>query len=129
MKKLRIVNNLITKSIFTKKVYIYLSSRVAGDDYDTYENNKVYTNLNPIVIKGLIRQISPEALVWKQYGLHNQGSIELICEDKWKEALQNCNKIVIDDIEYQVYREATGSRTLIQPRPYNLLRVILARKG
>jgi|WetSurSiteA1Bulk_404760.scaffolds.fasta_scaffold30278_3 hypothetical protein len=129
MRKLLNYNQTLKDRDLATKVYIYCSTKTAGDDYDAYEKNYVTANLNPFVIKGYVTTISPEALVYKQYGLHNMGAIELICEDRYENALKICNKIVIDDVEYQVFREATGNKAIIQKRPYHLLRAILNRKG
>lgn len=128
MKKLFDVNNLLKNSEFSTKIYVYMSTKSAGDDYDGYEANYVYTNLNPIIIKGYVREISSEALVWKQYGLHNVGAVEVICESKYRNYFEFSNKIIIDNAEYQVFKEGTGSKSLIQNRPYKLIRVILNRK-
>jgi len=72
--------------------------------------------------------VSPEALVFKAYGLHNLGAVEIITEAKYEAWFENCQRIVVDNVDYQVFRQAPGSRALIQKRPYNLLRVILQRK-
>ena len=129
MKKIMDVINTIKSSEFSTKVYIYMSTKQAGEGYDGYEDNYTYTNLNPVIIKGYVREVSPEALVYKQYGLHQMGAVELICEAKYKNYFTLSNRVVIDGIDYQVFREGTGSRTLIQERPYKLLRVILSRNG
>ena len=129
MKKISEIRDLLKDSEFTTKVRIYFSTKSAGDDYDTYENNYTFSNLNPLTIKAYVREVSPEALVYKQYGLAQTGAVELVCEDRWKNAFENANKIEIDDIEYQVFREGTGQRTLISKRPNKLLRVVLSKKN
>ena len=58
------------------------------------------------------------------------GAKEIVCESKyrgWFESL-SCNKIVIDGDEYEVFREGTGNRAIIQKRPYNLIRVVLQKR-
>ena len=106
-----------------------MSSKAAGDDFDTYEKNYTFTNLNPITIKAYVRELSPEALVYKSYGLHEMGAIEILCDSRFKNAFENCNKVVVDNIVYQVFKEGTGNRTIIQTRPYNIIRVVLSRNG
>jgi len=111
------------------KVYVYFATKSAGDDYDPEEKNYTYTNMNPLVIKAYLTQISPEKLVWKQYGLQEMGAVELLCEAKYKNWFKICNKIVIDDNEYAVFKVGNGNRVLIQERAGDMIRVILERLG
>jgi len=129
MKKLSTFYQTIKTTEFTTKITIYLSSTSAGDAYDPYENNKASTNLNPVTIKGYVHEVSPESLVYKQYGLHNMGAVEIVCEKRYKKYFQLANKIVIGDNEFQVFKEAVGSKALIQERSGQLLRVILNKLG
>ena len=129
MKKLTTVIDTIRDNQFTTKIQIFMSTKAGGDDYDPYEAKFTFTNLNPITIKGYVRQISIESLIYKEYGLHQVGAVEVICEAKYKNYFLNSNKIVINDVTYQVFKEGVGNRVLIQERPYNLLRVILNRNG
>jgi len=128
MRKIKDFYNLLKHSNYTTKVKIYFAIPVAGDDYDSYEQNYTYSNLNPITIKAYVSQISPEALVWKQYGLKEIGAVEIITEKRYKNYFEKCNKIEIDDEEYEVFKEAVGNRSIISERPYNLIRVILNKK-
>jgi len=107
------------------KIYIYFSKATYGDDYDPYEQNYTYTNLNPLVIKGYVRDISPEALVWKQYGLREMGAKEIICDKRYRNWFEKCNKIEINGEKFQVFKEGTGNRCIIQERPFNLIRVVI----
>jgi len=111
------------------KVFIYFGVREAGEEFDPEEMNYDYVNLNATCIKGWVSQISPEKLVWKQYGLVNTGSVELLCDAKYKDWFKYCNKIVINDVEYSVFKSAEGSRVLIYDRAGDLIRVILQKKG
>ena len=77
------------------KIYIYFSTATVGDDFDPYEQNYTYTNLNPLVIKGYVRDISPEALVWKQYGLREMGAKEIICDKRYRNWFEKCNLSLI----------------------------------
>lgn len=110
------------------KILIYFSTKTAGEDYDPYEKNYTYTNLNPHTIKGYVTEISPEALKWKEYGLKEMGAKEIICEEKYTGWFKNANKIEIDGDEYEVYRESVGNRAIIQKRPYRLIRLMLQKK-
>lgn len=106
-----------------------MATKAAGDDFSPYEANYTYTNMSPIIIRAYVREVSPEALVYKQYGLHRMGAKEIICELKYRDLFTNCNKVVIENDEYQVFREGVGSRALIQERPYNMMRVVLSKNG
>jgi hypothetical protein len=111
------------------KVYIYFAVKSMGDDYDTYTKNYTYTNLNPHVLNAWLYTISPEKLVWRQYGLQETGAIELLCEAKYKDWFKACNRIVINDEDYSCFKVGADSRALIFARPGNMIRVILERKG
>ncbi len=126
-KKLRVAQDIYKNNEVSSKIYIYFASQMAGDDYDEYEKNKVVLNLNPIVIKGYVREINPEALVWKQYGLANIGAKEVLCDAKYDSYFRKCQKIKIDNIEYQVFKEGAGNKAIIQQRPFQTMRVVISR--
>ena len=128
-KKLRIAQEIYKNNEVSSKIYLYFASKMAGDDYDPYEKNKIGVNLNPIVIKGYVREINPEALVWKQYGLSNIGAKEVLCDAKYDSYFRNCTKIKIDNIEYQVFKEGAGNKAIIQQRPYQTMRVVISRNN
>ncbi len=129
MKKIDQVQLLLKNREFTKKVLLYFSTKIAGTDYDPYEKNYTYNNLNPICIFGIVSQISPEALVWKQYGLSQIGAIEIIWSGRYKTWFEQCARVEVDTLKYEVYRDATGTRAIIQSRVNGLLiRVVLMRK-
>ena len=128
MKKINFINNLLKSSDLTTKITIYFSSKSAGDDYDPYEANLVDTNLNPKTIKGYVREISAESLVWRPYGLKEFGAKELICEAKYENWFKIANKIEIDEEEYEVFKEGVGGRAIIQKRPFSLIKITLQKK-
>lgn len=128
MEKLKYINRLLADPSLTTKIRLYFSHTTAGDYYDDYEKNYETTNLTPQTIRGYVTQISPEALIWKEYGLHNIGAKEVICKAKYKGWFEKANKIEIDGEEYQVFKDGTGTNVIIQDRPYQLLRVALKRK-
>ena len=128
MKKNTFIEKKLKDSEFTTKIYLYMSSTTAGDDYDPYEANYTYSNLNPLTVKGYVRELTPETAFYKQYGLHQSGMKEIICKDRWRNAFERCNKIEIDDIEYQPFKSGTGGKTLITKRPHHLIRVVVSRK-
>lgn len=127
MRKNFVINNILRKPEFATKIRLFFSSAAPGDFYDSYENNLTFSNLNPITIKGYVRNLSPETAFWKQYGLHEAGMMEILCEAKYSDYFKRCNKISIGDSNYQVYKDGGGTRTMITERPMNLLRVVVSK--
>jgi len=119
------LTKLFNNSKVNTSVYIYPSKKTAGDDYDPYEQNYTYTNLRPIVIKGYVSDIKPEALVWKQYGLKEIGAKQILCDSKYAELFRIGNKIVINGDDYVPYKEGLGNKALITSYPYNVIKVVL----
>lgn len=112
---------------FSTDIKLYFSTRTVGDDFDPEEKNYTYTNLNPITIKGYVRDIKMEALVWKQYGLSEVGAKEVLVEDKYADWFRKCNKVVIDGDDFTVYKEATGNRLLITKLPLKIVKIVLQK--
>jgi hypothetical protein len=117
----------IEDSGLNAKIQIFFSQRTVGTDFDPYEKNYTYTNQNPLTIKGYITDVSPEALVWKQYGLTEVGMKEITCNSKYAQWFRICNKIEINGDTYQVYKENVGNRLLITELPLKLIRVIVSK--
>jgi len=122
------IAKILKNANFTTKITIYFSTKSAGDDFDPYEDNYTYSNLNPLTIKGYVTELSPEALVWKQYGLQEIGAKEVLCDSKYADWFRKANKIVIDGDEYSIFKEGVGNRAIIQKRPMKLIRVVLQKK-
>ncbi len=118
----------IKNSEFTTKVRIFMSSSELGNDADSYENNKVRKNLNPLTIKAYVRDITGETSYFKQYGLNASGIKEILCEAKYINWFKKCSKIEIDDDEYQVFQDG-GGKTAIIKRPMKMIRVTVTRMG
>lgn len=129
MRNIPYINNLLKDRDLSKKIYIYMSTKAGGDDFDPYENNYTFTNLNPTIIKGYVREITPETAFWKSYGLHQNGMKEILTEAKYRKYFELCNRIVIDSIDYQVFKSGTGNKNMIVERPFELIRVVVSRKG
>lgn len=122
------IDKILNDSNLSTKVSIFFKYTTYGDDYDEYEKNTIDAKLNPKTIKAYVRDVSPEALVYKQYGLHEVGAKEIICDARYKEWFEKCAKIVIDSKEYQVFKEATGQRAIITSRPFQTIRVVVSRR-
>jgi hypothetical protein len=127
MKRIKEIHNLIESNEFTTKIKIFFSTKEVPAHYDSYEQSFEYTNLNPQTIKGIVRELSGETLVWRQYGLHETGAVEIIVSDKYKTWFELCTKVEINSDSYSVFKDTAGSRALIQRRSNNLLRVILQK--
>jgi hypothetical protein len=123
----RQIKQLLTNSNFSTKIYLYFSTKTIGDDYDEYEKHYTYTNLNPLVVRAYVSDIKPEALVWKQYGLQEQGAKEILCEERYAKWFRLANKITIDDDQYVIYKEGMASKALITKRPLGLVKIVLFR--
>ena len=128
LRKLGFINKLLKNTEHSTKIYLYFATKTAGDDFDPYENNYTFSNLNPIIIKGYVRELTSESAFYKQYGLHQSGMKQILCDSRWRSALENANKIVIDSITYQTFKAGTGNKTLITKRPHQMLRVVVSRK-
>lgn len=122
------IDRLLNDANLSTKVSIYFGYKTFGDDYDEYEANSIDAKLNPKTIKAYVRDVSPEALVYKQYGLHEVGAKEILCDAKYKTWFEKCAKIVIDSKEYQVFKEASGQRMIITDRPFQTIRIVLSRR-
>ncbi len=129
MKLIPEIRKVLKDKNFRKTVVVYFSTKAAGDDYDPYENNAEFTNLNPVAITdAYVRTLDPEKAFYKQYGLHLSDSKEIICEARYQSYFEHCNKIEIDGNTYQVFKSGTGNNTLISPRPGGLIRVVVTRR-
>lgn len=127
--RLSFARKLLSNKKFTTKIKIYFSTKIAGDDFDPYEKNYTYSNLNPKTIKAYVTQISPQALVYRQYGLENMGAQEVVCDSRYEEWFKACNKIEIGGDEYQVFKEAAGSRSIISDRKFKMIRVVITQRS
>lgn len=127
MKDIYEIQKLITKSEFNKKIQIFFGSNTIGEDYDSYEKNYTKVSLNPITIKGLVRFISPQALVWKKYGLTKAGSIQVYTLSKYKSWIEQATKIKVDSDFYTVYNDGAGSQSSILELKGNIISIVLER--
>jgi len=122
------IQGILENNNISTDIQLFFTQKYAGSDFDPEEANYSYYNLNPITIRGYVREISPTSLLWRQMGYAEAGAVEILCEDKYEDYFRKCGKIVINTYEYEVFREATGSRALIQKLSPKLLKVVLRRK-
>ena len=128
MKKIELIHSLLKDSEYTEKIKLFFSTKSAGEDFDEYEKTYDYTELNPVTIRAIVRMVTPEALVWKQYGLKEMGAIEILTEEKYKKWFENCIKIEYKNDVYTVFKDSAGSRAIIQSRPNDIIRVVLMKQ-
>jgi len=94
---------------------------------DPYEKNKSLTFMNPLPIKGLVRQVSFEALHWKYYGQIPVGSIEVIAEKKYLTLFRTADKIKYNERYFKCYKDDSQGFAIIERPDYVV--VVLAKKN
>jgi len=89
---------------------------------DPYEHSTDKTLLNPVCVKGLVREVSFGKMIWELQGLKSIGTKEIVVERRYENLFKNCGKIIIDNEEYSVYRDAYGkSLQIIKKNDYLLI--------
>ena len=133
-KRIRQFETLMTKDYTATKIKIYMAIETALDGYDPFEDNTTPSNLNPKTIRGYIHNITPEQLIYKQYGLSNMGAVEIVVDEKFYNWFKIANKITIEDINYKVMREGNAAGTPSNPkgtvvakRAFKMVRLVLVR--
>lgn len=121
------ISGLLEDANFSTKIKIYFAFKNAGSDFDPYEKNYTLTDLNPITIRGYVREIKTESLVWSQYGLSEIGAKEILVDSKYVQWFRDAARIEIDGDNFQVYKEGVGNRVLIELRPCQIARIILKK--
>ena len=123
------------KDYTATKITIYFAIKTDEEGYDPYENNLTRINLNPKTIRGYIHAVTPQQLIYKQYGLSNIGAVEIISDDKYMNWFKTANRIVINDIDYKclVVGNAAGSDSnpkgsLVTQRAFKMAKIVLVRK-
>jgi len=134
-KHIKEFNHLMLKDYTAEKITVYMATELAEDGYDPYEHNTISSNLNPKTIRGYIHDITPEQLIYKQYGLDNVGAVEIVVDEKYYEWFKIANKITVRDIEYKVMREGNAAGTPSNPkgtvvakRAFKMVRLVLVRR-
>jgi hypothetical protein len=84
------------------KILVYSAQDTVNDPY---EKTTTKTFLNPIPIDALVRDLTPESLVWKYFGQIPMGSKEIICEKKYIDTLKTADKIKIGTDYYSVRKD------------------------
>ena len=84
------------------KVLVYSAKDTVDDPY---EKTTTKTFLNPVAIDALVRDLTPESLVWRYFGQIPMGSKEIICEKKYIDTLKTADKIKIGTDYYSVRKD------------------------
>ena len=131
---IREFEHLMLKDYTAEKVTLYFAVETALEGYDPYEHNTIPSNLNPKTIRGYIHNITPEQLIYKQYGLSNVGAVEIVVDEKYYNWFKLANKITVAGIDYLVMREGNAAGTPSNPkgtvvakRAFKMVRLVLVR--
>jgi hypothetical protein len=116
--------NLFKNEGKLETLYVYQAKETV---IDPYEKNKELTYMNPLPIKGLIRQVSFEALHWKYYGQIPIGSIEVIAEKKYLTHFRTADKIKYGDNFYKTWKDDSKGFAIMERSDYVV--VILGLKN
>lgn len=111
----------------SQKIAIYLfSSKIKSTGYDPFRNTGQETEQrNAIYKKAIVRQFTPEKLIYREMGLALSNSVELIMKTSDVGFIKLAEEIIIKGKSYVTFNEALGNKCLIFERPYNFSRVIL----
>jgi hypothetical protein len=105
-------------------LHVYAAKEVINDPFEHTKTN-VYSN--PLPIKGLVRQVSFEALHWKYYGQIPVGSIEVIAEKKYLTLFRTADKIKYNDDYFKTWKEESQGFAILERPDYVV--VILTKKA
>lgn len=99
------------------KIFLYLpGSTIKGPNYDKFRDTgyqKAY--MNPQCVKGWLRDTAPNEFIARQLGKVATGTKKAIVKNNDVSLFMLANRIVIKDVDYSLYSEATGNRLQILP--------------
>lgn len=131
----RQIENKIFEELFRKrqgtiKVRVYKKgSKSVGTYYDPYRNvGYTKTKQNPFSIQAIARDISPERLIYKEFGIAEAGAKELIIHKRDVNLIRISERIEIDDEDYYVYNDKIGNKLQIFKRSFDYYRVIIFKR-
>lgn len=107
-------------------IYIYFATKSSANaDFDPDTKNYQYINLPPKTIKGYVTQLTPEKLIWRQYGLIAMGAIEILCDSKYINWFKTCNRVTVNGTDYRVFKLGQGKLAIIQERAGGIAKIAL----
>jgi len=107
--------NLLKNEGKLSTLQVYQAREVINDPY---EKTKTNIMMNPLPIKGLVRQVSWEALKWKYPGLIPSKSIEVIAEKKYKTLFTTADKIKYGDDYYSTLKADSQNFMIMERSDY-----------
>ena len=72
---------------------------------DPFEKNVSVTLINPIPVKGLVTDLTTSKVQWTMVGIVTNKAKEIIIESRYKDLLEQSQKIKIDNEYYVGYRQ------------------------
>lgn len=115
--------NILREEGKLETLHVYASTEAITDPYEK-TTSTVY--MNPLSIKALVRQVSPEALHWKYFGSIPFGSIEIITEKKNKTLFKTADKIKYNEEYYKCWKNDEKGFSFLERQDYII--VILTKK-
>lgn len=118
-------------SKFAVNVEVFLrGSKTKGACYDKYRDVGYVKNIfNPIFVKAIKRNLSPNSLVYREIGLAEVGAVELTVKNDDVLVLRASEKVRYNNDEYYAYNEALGNKFQVYPSTIGYSRVILFKKN
>lgn len=104
------------------KVLLYPATESIADPY---EKDKTLSYQQPIAIDALVRDVSPEALTWKYFGLIPMGSKELVIEKRHINTIKVADRIKIGDKYYKTRKDDSKGFSIIEREDYLIVVVEL----
>lgn len=106
-------------------VLIYFPTKIKGEKYDQEESNYDYRLLPPKNIKAYISNTVGMQRTLEEYGLRDKDILKLLIEGRYRKYFELAGKIIIEEKEYNTYREGVGNNVIITELPNNFITVIL----
>lgn len=133
MSKYNCVSRDVQDKIFREysiKIAVYLKTQnTKGDNFDPFRNlGYEITKQNPVWLQALIKDVAPNSLIYRQFGLTEAGAKQILIKKEDIPFIRLSEKITIDNINYYIYNDAVGNKLQIFELPFNYSKVIIFRK-
>ena len=129
----RCISKEIMQTLFknhSKKIKVFMrSSKTKGTTFDPFRDvGYTKTILNPVFVRGVLRDITPNSLIIREMGLTESGAKYVMVKDSDVEFFRLSEKILIDEKEYYVFNDAVGNRFQITELQFGYTKIIIFRK-
>ena len=113
-----------------KNIKVFLrTSYTQGSNFDPFRDVQYTKSIsNPLNIKAVVRTLSSNSLIIRDFGLKQTGAIEILIRDSDVNFIRKADKIEYKGIEYYAYNDAIGNRLQITDKEFGYSRVIVFRK-